>query len=1200
MGIDEEQNLRRIFPGQGGFNDEANPLLIGDAQSPDIENVDFDRRSLRGSLGTRKLHRDIPRLAAMRCCPRPIRRVAAQANAAEAPFAIIPFNPEQLGTKETPPDLQIDISFVFYGEDLDDTLTGEDQTEVAASVDDAGLIDAPPGGEFQFWPMVQKGGSDLEELTWILGIGIVQPEGFKDNAGNPTANVQPNKIRPIFAYWDNTLARLRFCVADTTLVPNMEYHLTLKLANNAANSEWRLNGYPVNQIAAGSGASDLPGVNDLDYSYNNAYYLRRGMFRDTGKYPDAPMFRGVYGINVAAGSPTFLNDASLVVPGDEATSYIDGYVRCLTSVNSALNQGCIRRITSHINGTGRIDFDAFPASLVGETVDVVFPMETTPIDGVIQEFRIWDGIQEDATVTALLGRQALKRAEDAEETLPPDPDKAYLVHAGTSLRELRGYWPLSDDGGSDLQDRSPIGNDGWFCSSPIGSGRGLHLDGERLALQDDLSRELRGHGALRHALGGQSKYNIHGRITLQLCRDIVDIDPEGQAVEEGLYETIFDWDDPAGESADPILSLRWTRYAGSRQFYFVWNSGTQSYVMPVDPTYIQPEIGRKVTLLFGLQNKSDAEDHRFYLLSTRGDVARGWSGTVNTVLGSLPELASPAAPGKTRISFGASVVGEEALGAGLCNACLAYVWDAGWSLRPMIGHIPVGGGLTLFNPPVDRWTSLDEPLSPHDVAPPISRDAETLSFTHGSRSVTPTSGGNLTNELNNFPDRYCLWIPGSKQRWLEEDRSPVERPRLVHVGDVPSTSALTLADPWGETSQAAMEARVAAYMAYSDLRIADAQEVSLNPFPPAGERWALQEVFEDLGVLGLQDRRYLHLALLPSVEGIPQSLYTPMWGDGLVIGWEKSRGLSQLKRSDGLRKWVQAVNGSLYNVRPRWVRDHPFLGRSEKTEWCLEFPLLPEARTTEFEANQPEVVRLDRRTGVRFEEGIRIEDNLTGASPFRLWIPNDTPGTETVWYILRAWIKMPTLHGRRTLSSRVGLASQGGPPELLVHDVNHHWYVEDGALVFRMANGVTGTDWTIVMGEDTPGILAGRESRAREYLREGEWIHVAVQIGVNGAAHAVSPDTFEGGNFFVNGRFVFGTILDGGLVPTAIPAPAGVTSGWVGVYGNSDPGSTGPWTQQRMIPFRWGLGGRISGFEAEQSDTEIEDTGNPPVDETQP
>jgi hypothetical protein len=194
-------------------------------------------------------------------------------------------------------------------------------------------------------------------------------------------------------------------------------------------------------------------------------------------------------------------------------------------------------------------------------------------------------------------------------------------------------------------------------------------------------------------------------------------------------------------------------------------------------------------------------------------------------------------------------------------------------------------------------------------------------------------------------------------------------------------------------------------------------------------------------------------------------------------------------------------------------------------------------------------------------------------------------------------LKFESLAGRRTIACRVGLASRAGPPEILVHQVNFHWRIDDGAMVFEMADNALGTYYRMLCGAAAPTITNARATRARELLPLHEWVHVGVQLGIlpfNSGPPPV-PGSFLDGNFFVNGRFIQATIQDGGLLPEDLPDPSGVISSWIAVYGQSDPGTTAPWTSPRMVPFTWGLGGRISGFEAEMLESQQEFIGNKPI-----
>lgn len=1307
----EERDNLPIFPGGGGLNTELDPVLLDAEEASDVRNVSFDRTSLRKTLGLRKLHHDRPRLAGVRFRPRPIGSVAAKLDASRCPYAILPYLEDQ---DVTGTEYQIDVSFRLNAAN-EVTLTGESQGGTNAVRERFG---APEGGEFQFQPLVSRGGTDVEELSWTLGLAVVGP-GFDDavsEVGLPTPDQEPLLVRPVFYWWDPTITvaggavrpRMRFAVADVTIVPGIDYHLTLQLGATEAASQWFVNGVAIGQrgvVAAVApqtseelgGFSPLPAAATLDTTYRFPLYLARPMTRAMGVYPHARLFRGVYGLSIVIGDAV-APYASLLFNIGELQGRINGnvvgwsgyYARCVEG--RASNVGKIRKIASYDGIQTLTLHDAFPDAIdVGDRFDIIPPMEASCQDVTIQELRIWSDLQTPTVILLLQGEQVFRSLRES------DAPENYGARVGARIENLVGYWHLSDDGSSFLEDRSSFANHGWFASSPAhptSIDRSLTLDGQRTALQYSLDDEQVYQRELQYNLGLDGAYRIHGRISFQFCRDLVprncwriDCDENGgtaghtftlddqvnppvvftivasgavgsqvnrgtngselaanlasvisarivagalgvhvfpveaigssvylctidpvqllglssagasftveSGIERSVYETIFDWDNPEGEEAAPIFSLRWAHHNGARKFFIVWNTGREERFHEVAATpdnetaqSIQPHIGRIYTLFFGVQTEASAY-HRLYVLVSdgRGSV-RGWQELATGI-----PIPSAADFRKNRISWGASVLPQTSaasfegnplrFGAGTHNAALLRVFEAGIALRPFI-KTPFGGGsvplLGTNPPPIDRWTSLDRLVTPDDVAPRITEAASLITLTLGERQFTSTSGADWSSDVDGIPvPGYLLVVQPATLRRLRKNQEAYYRPLFVHVASFSTTAGPTttgeLTEPWQGRTVEGVEVRIAAYLIYVAFDH-ELQSFPLTATPEDDQDWAVTDIYPDDGVLGSISPTYWKVALLPTSVGVPQQLYAPAWDAGLVRGCEPVLGLREFKRSDGLRRLVMAVKGSIYDVRARWVYDNPF---PSEGSYSFHFQNISAAAAGELEEVQDEILRDSRRTDPAPLEFFEVENEPSG-NPCRWWIPNNEAffGSEVTFWRMLCWVKLDDLSGVRTLSSRVGglvvnVTGVSGAWRDLRHQVNHWFGLADGAPFLEIRNNTSGAEWTyrLELSSDT-------KVRIRDLVSPGRWVQLGFQVALRWGL-----STIDTGSFFINGRKVTSVVAKttGSPTPQTIPALP-LESGRLGAYGSN---ALGTW-----LPLRYGLGGRMSRCTLDYSTTEFD------------
>ncbi len=735
---------------------------------------------------------------------------------------------------------------------------------------------------------------------------------------------------------------------------------------------------------------------------------------------------------------------------------------------------------------------------------------------------------------------------------------------GLNVPKLVGYWPLHDDGGVRCRDYSPTANHGWFGGIPFDPtvpGEVL-LDGERTAIQIDMDKEPDLYESFRHVLGQEGRYCVGFRARVRICRDVED---NGEAsIEDCLYETLFDIDNPASTTAAPILSVRWTKHSGTRKFYFVWNTGSGEQVWTVASSVesnpqtsatlangLRPAPGREFTLLAGVQPVDGSTDHRFYCFVLNADGnAVGYSEKVTP---STPVVLADLA--KSRFSFGASVVGEETKGAGTKNAAMVRISDAA----------------VYFHPVVDTQSATTSAQNSMELSPyvshgvldvtttPIGADAGLVALTRNSDAFTVVGSGTLAKDRRHYPQNWIAMVPSVEKVRRRENRVPFGRPKFVFLESV-TASGGTLGDLWDEPSQPAAALHLALWMAATDFpRETDA--LASNPTPPTGESWALTPLWKDKGALGSVDPFWWSLAILPSRSGVPQEAFAPRWARGVVKEFEAVRGQAQVDIADGDRHHIAAVGGSLYRVLHRRVADHPFYGeespRGGTYDWCVEFPQRPLWLSQEEELRQPKRLSRPREQDPWPEDGVRVTD---GADR-KLWLPNNS-GTAGYW-LLECWVKIPSVWGKRTIACRVG-TEQGSTS--LVESVNFHFYLDAGAPEFEIRDDLNSRSFRMFLGSNG-------KMKMRDVMRPNEWVHLAVMVNLT-TSGAISAGT---NGFFVRGQRMADVHQEIIGSMTCAQIPNNVTQAYWGVYGQGQ--------STRFTPWRSGLAGRIALGRVRTSDT---------------
>jgi hypothetical protein len=1063
----------------------------------------------------------------------------------------------------------VDVSFKLNHR-LGETLSGADISDTTNGTKES--INASAGGEFQYQPLVARGGSDVEPCRWSIGLLIYNPDGW-DSGATPA----PELIRPAFLWWSRVNDLLFAFVGDYIVRPGFTYHFTIQIDDTGGgSSDFLVNGSSISKLA---GTSDMPELVAISSAGDSkfALYIAKAIGRSTGKWDEAAFMRGLYDLTATGGNvggTTITTTASIPASNWDSTYY---FVRSRDSNN----EGEIRRVSSiAVGAPSTITVaDAFSAQWANDdTFDLIPCMEHVSQDVTIQELRIWNSFQTSAVITALLGRQILR---DIRSTLP-EFNQGYLE--GATEANLVGYYSLADDGGGVIEDRTTLKNHGWFSSwaGPYEADPSLFLDGERISVQMDLADEPALRGAWRHNLGADGELNIHMRAVVQIARDLAD---NGEAnIEDCLYETIFEWGDPTQQ--EPLFSLRRTVHSGANKFYLVWHDGSGSNIVTIpnaisaSPSVteyalgIRPVSGRVYSLIAGIQ-RLDA-NHRYYVMITDGSTtAKGYSNIISSPTISLIDF------GKSRVSFGASVYGEQTKGAGLANAMLGRIWEAAWSLRPLFDQraAPDGPASENSEMPLDRWTSSDRLVPGKDVEVEISRENTVMGLTRASKAVTSPAGRNWASEYSDFPAKYMLVVAAIEERRLEEDRSPKVRPPFIHL-DTLTLTAGELSDFWIERSLPEAEVRVAAYIGFCDFRRTLLKhpfpELPMQSSPRDDERWALSEVWADQGVLGSAGRGVeqevpWYLAILPSATGNPQAFYRPRWSAGLVKGREPVRGLAEYKSAVGRQRSIMAlVGGSLFRVEPRWVRDHPLFGEDDGSggiyQWCLEFFDIPahEAELTELE--HTDGLRLSRRRDPWFNEGLRHPDGTGGAV---VKMPASIATYD--YFLFEAWVKLPDLEGKRTIASRTAVVNSGTG---LYRKTNFHFYLLDGAPVLELEDEAGGDRYMITLASnDKARVRSLFEPAAEVWDIPGKgWSKVSVQINIT------STGAFGTDHAFLINGYVFRAariLNEGTMIPSDIPDECDSTL--IGVFGYSQDAT-------KYADFRWSLGGRMAGFSLRRSD----------------
>jgi len=174
--------------------------------------------------------------------------------------------------------------------------------------------------------------------------------------------------------------------------------------------------------------------------------------------------------------------------------------------------------------------------------------------------------------------------------------------------------------------------------------------------------------------------------------------------------------------------------------------------------------------------------------------------------------------------------------------------------------------------------------------------------------------------------------------------------------------------------------------------------------------------------------------------------------------------------------------------------------------------------------------------------------------------------------MIRAWIKLPDLEGKRTIASRVGatLGASG-----LAEQVNFHFFLQGGAPVLRFEDAVGAKSYEVALSATS----ADEKLLARDLLAPRKWVQVAVAVALNW-----STDVWRDADAYV---FFNGLILrsvratnTGSMKPSDVPD---ITSrAWAMVYGQDE---QDPAAALYPVAMRWGLGGKMSQLEILSSDT---------------
>ena len=1101
-----------------GLFDRANPLQISDAHASHVRNVMFNRLSAEQCYGYRKLHADRPKMGAIHFDP--AQRVLSIKSVTRwrDGYAYAPTS-ERL--QKTPQ--QIDYS-VRLEEQAVFPASGTSSSRMYGGIsgryqDTFGTQRA--GGEHQFFPCVALGAREVESPDWCAGVGVVKPEGLRDNSGNVG---EPDRVTPVFYWWDATNERLNVAAADLTIQPGVDYHITMTIPSSGS-GVWYVNGVAQTSLT-NHGLSALPNQAGLT-THPYAIYFGRCYTRAPdiaySQVERKHAFMGKLDLNVDAVTATTITitGEQLGFTGAPATSYVNYRVRVLNGTDAnrvytisaaAFTPGDTWQFTIPTHGI-----------VVGDDVDIIPQVEPIPAEASVQEVRVWETAQTPGSIANMAGIQAVSDPRD--QSLGRKPMSVAGFGDG-NLHDLIAYWPMNDDGGTTVRDL--VGEShGVFGPSLIGivdQGGGIGprecwLDGETTAIQVDMRDEPNLDRNLAWNLGrdnaGDQHWNFCARMAFRAGSCVYDIN--AGSITDHIYEVLFSIGAP-GES--PLLECRMTRFGSpsENRIYFVLPDGTTSTL----PSGQNPVPGTWYNAIVGIEALTDGSDqHYVYFQSFSAD--RSSYGSFSSVITLGDRALDPST--EYLIAFGSSVSGTQDKGSQRkCHALLGLS-VLGYGFHP--AHTANSLAASALAPFMD-FGLLE---SREEAHPPITGRTSGGTYTKGSRDVVTTGADDLQPGLRRWP------IAAAEVELVlrREDRADVFVSDHLVIDTVSSSTASLLAVHQGETVRGAT-VRAVLWSGYTNFgTIEPAFDLDLNAGRDSDSDFAItDEVFRDIA----ESAASFDWAIDPAYEFLSPHRVAPTWSRGLVTRFDiEVASVHQFKTDDGLNQMLFVAGGSLHEADDRWRRGRPW----DHDGYCLEFRVIGDVERRRLERSQEGLQIYNMATKPLADDALEIPATQAYLDPAEDFSSN------TGWTI-EADVNLESVEGLRTIGARSELSVTGGAWSW---KKNWHLYLDDGVPKFEIRDDAAATLRTVTANR-----------AASSMIRPGTWHRVrVVLVGTGGGTPQVTS-----AQILIDGRQVT-TTFSGAFNVSTIPAMAG-TPAYAGAIG-----------QHGVTSFVHGLGGMMAGFQ---------------------
>lgn len=1106
----------RVYDISQGLVDKVSPINLGEGSASELQGFNLNRMSAEERNGARKLNFRSPRVGAVRFAPY-VRRSScetmtrwwdgylwaptrpewsAEPAAIEAHLRIedMPFYPESATVGVTPKYAGLSGRY--------QSVTGSRRT----------------GGEHQFMPVVSRGAREIERPWWSLGYGVVRPEGLRD-AG--AAAGEPDRICPVFYWWDESQTRLRVAAADFTLIPTKDYHVALVLGGS-----WYVNGVAVS-AQSGVGLSAIPSSLTLSQA---PVYFGRCFTREPGIVYSATTgftrkytYMGKWSCTVTSVTATLIRiqNQQLAFTGAGANAYVGYRIRATNGPQA----GRVYHITANANPTNdaTIEFTVGAHGITGgNIVDVVPAVEPIAVDTTVQDVRFWETAPSAATIAIMARKQLFSdlRSERADA----NPLFASDFGAGDP-KNLLAYWPLNDDGGTTCREMIR-GADAVFApealaivteASVSSSGRAILLDGETqgVALSFVNNPNLGAH--LVDNLGRQNvadnHYNICARMQFMMAGSM---EPQtGGSISTGLYQALLSYGEKGAST--PVFEARIFNNAGTHQIYFALPDGTFSAALAAFT--VVP--GRWYNAIVGIEALTAAsQQHHVYVQIMDAD--QGTAGDI-VAIASLGRIQADTTKQNVFI-FGASVAGSDTVGSQRANHALVAFGCLGVGFHPIHTSAAVTLSAIQENVSFNRITERVE-CTPSLVGPEGG-----LALTLNSPTSLVSTSENLSSALRRWPVEV-QHVDVVLKRTGEADRFIPKQNVISSI----SGKTITFTRVHSLPSVAGAEGRAVLWTSYTNLETFDpASDTDLNSGRDASSIFALTEsVFRDL----MNDVDGLQILIDPTYEFVSPLRLMPRWSRGIVLKLDAEvRGIHEYARGREALSLAAVVGGTLFDIDTRWRQDHPFLDAGYSM--LIRRP-----------SNEDRIVFAESKSFAKLyspvscscpSEGIVVR---TGSTVLYASNTADFYGWEIQF-------KLDGIDGRRTLfsSSKISHGAVAGVTRWMV-DKPLHVYLADGYLVFEARDEVLGQ-------------TARWRSASPVRIEPDRWSTVYVEL----EADNVPVDTFIGVRFWVDGIEVPTTTIGGTF---RIASPATTTNFMIGAVGGIEDGG---------MVFCDSLGGLIGGF----------------------